>query len=68
MKKQNNNFVDPETFSIIIPYKDFEKIMKMAFEVEDMKVYIKRMEQQYGAIQEMFREALEKIAEINRYL
>lgn len=62
------NFVCPDRYSILIPYKDFEKIVKMAKEVEDMQVKYKHMEEMYLAIQEMYREALQKIAEINRYL
>ncbi len=62
------NFVDSSKYSILIPYSDFEKIMEMARKVDDMEKKYKHMEDMYVAMQEMFREALDKIAEINRYL
>lgn len=62
------NFARPDRYSILIPYKDFEKIVKMAEEIEDMQYRYRRMEEMYLAMQEMYREALDKIADINRYL
>ncbi|MBQ9839102.1 MAG: hypothetical protein IJO56_06415 [Oscillospiraceae bacterium] len=62
------DFVDPSKYSVLIPYADFEKIVSMAKKVDDMQKKYDHMEQMYVAMQEMWREALEKIAEIDRYI
>ncbi len=62
------DFVHPETYSILIPYSDFIKLVDMASKVDEMEKKYKHMEDMYVAIQEMWREALEKIADIQDLL
>ncbi len=58
------DFVHPESYSILIPYSDFIKLVEMASKVDEMEKKYKHMEDMYVSIQEMWREALEKIADI----
>lgn len=62
------DFVHPETYSILIPYSDFIKLVEMASKVDEMEKQYKHMEEMYTAILGMWREALEKIADIQDLL
>lgn len=55
-------------YSVLIPYKDLEKIVSMSHEFVQMKAQYARLEDQYTAIRGMFSECLEKIAEIRDYV
>lgn len=55
-------------YQIIIPYRDFEKMVQSANKIEHIEKMYATMEQRYTAMQELYREALQKIAEINRLL
>lgn len=61
-------FCSPENISVIIPYKDFEKLVGMATNYEELLAKFSQMEKQVDALRGMYREALDKIAEINVYL
>ena len=58
----------PEKYSILIPYKDFEKLIQMATRIEEIEAHCKRMEERNSAMHSMYVELLEKVAEINRLL
>lgn len=62
------NFCCVDNYSVIIPYSEFEKMVNSARKIESMEQAAQRMEMKYIAMQEMFRECLEKIGEINRML
>lgn len=53
---------------VVIPYSEYEKVVKMAQKLEEMDRVIKRMDEQYSAIRGMFSECLEKIREIQRFV
>lgn len=55
-------------YSVLIPYKDLEKMVLMSRELADIKAQYARLEDQYTAIRGMFSECLEKIAEIRDFV
>lgn len=62
------DFCSPENFSVLIPYKDLENLLKVASSIDEMKATLRRMDERNAALQKMYAELLEKITEINRYL
>lgn len=62
------DFCSPENFSVLIPYKDLENLLKVASSIDEMKATIRRLDERNAALQSMYAELLEKITEINRYL
>lgn len=66
MKKEN--FCRVENYSVIIPYKDLEKILQSANKIEHIEELTKRMDERCAKMQLLYSELLEKVAEINRYL
>lgn len=62
------NFCCVDDIQVIIPYKEYERMVHSANKIEEMERTYKHMEEMYVALQQMFREALEKIREINRFL
>lgn len=54
--------------SVIVPYKDFEKLLESGKQIERMENQYKQLEEKYNAMMEIYREILDKVAEINRYL
>lgn len=59
---------NPDDLSVIIPYRDLECLLNIAKDLEEMKKLYRQQELRYAAMQDMFRECMEKISEINRYL
>lgn len=68
MTKKKDNFVASAPPYVVIPYSEYEKVVNMAHEMEEMKQYIKHMDEQYVAIRGMFSECLEKIREIQDFV
>ena len=66
MKKETFCCVD--NFSVIIPYRELEKLLQSANKIEQIEALVKRMDERNSAMQHMYSEVLEKVAEINRYL
>ena len=64
----NDNFCSTENYSVLIPYKDLYALMESANKIGEISAQYTEMCVRYDAIQSMFREALDKIAEINRLL
>lgn len=64
----DENFCCPENYSVIIPYKDFVKMVEMAKKVEHIEKQYTRLQEQYAAIRGMFSECLEKIKEIRDFV
>lgn len=67
-KKPDDEFCGVQNYSVLIPYKDLELIVKAARKTEEMTRLYRTLEKRYGAMQQMHREMLEKIEEINKYL
>ena len=66
MKKEN--FCCVENFSVIIPYRELEKMLESANKISHIEALAKRMEERASAMQVLYSEMLEKIREIDRYL
>lgn len=66
MKKEK--FCSPENLSVIIPYRDYEKLVGMVTNYDVLATRFTHLEKQVDALRGMYREALDKIAEINVYL
>lgn len=62
------DFCSPEKLSVIIPYKDYEKLVKAALSVEDFEATLKRIDERNAAMHQMYVEILEKVAELNRLI
>ena len=65
---KDKDFVASSQLQVIIPYSEYEKVVNMACEVEEIKKQYSRFEEQYAAIRGMFFECLEKIAEIRDFV
>lgn len=66
MKK--DNFCCVENFSVIIPYRELEKMLEVSNKIAHIEQLVKRIDERNSAMQLMYSEMLEKVAEINRYL
>lgn len=65
---KNENFCAPQNFSVLIPYKDLEKLIEFANKYEQMERLVKRMDERCARMQLLYSEILEKVAEMDRYL
>ena len=65
---EKNDFVASDRLQVIMPYSDYEKVVHMAQELEEMKRQFSRIQDQYSAIRGMFSECLEKIQEIQKFV
>ena len=68
MRDSSNGFCSADNFSVLIPYKDLEALLKIARNYDTLMNKVQRMEKQLEALRTMYTEALDRIAEINRYL
>lgn len=64
----DDNFVASDKLQVIIPYSDFEKMIKAVYEMEEMKRQYARLEEQYNAIRGMFSQCLDIVQEIREYV
>lgn len=62
------DFVASDKLQVIIPYSDFEKMIKVVYDMEEMKRQYARMEEQYIAIRGMFSQCLEIVQEIRDFV
>lgn len=65
---QDKDFVAPSRLQVIIPYSDFEKMIKVVEEVEEIKKQFARLDDQYAAIKYMFSECLEIVRDIKKFV
>lgn len=63
-----DSFVAPERLQVIIPYADFEKMVKVVQEVDEIKRQYSQLLDQYAAIKFMFSECLDSIREIKEFV
>lgn len=68
MRESSNGFCSADNFSVLIPYKDLEALLKIVRNYDTLLNKVQRMEKQLEALRGMYTEALDRIAEINRYL
>jgi hypothetical protein len=57
-----------QNYSVLIPYKDLEKMLQSANKIEEMVLLAKRIEERCACMQLLYSEMLEKICEMERYL
>lgn len=63
-----DSFVAPDRLQVIIPYADFEKMVKVVQEVDEIKRQYTQLQEQYAAIKFMFSECLDSIREIKEFV
>lgn len=57
-----------DNYSVLIPYRDLEKLLETANKMQYFQERLHRTDEQLLALRVMYTEVLEKIAEIDRYL
>ena len=62
------DFCCVDNFSVIVPYRELEKMLQSANKIEHIEALVKRVDERNSAMQLMYSELLEKVAEIDRYL
>lgn len=62
------DFCSVGNFTVLIPYQDLEKIMETINNLPQMQADMVQMHKELRALRIMYGEALQKIAEINRFL
>ena len=62
------DFCCVDNFSVLIPYRDLEKLFEIANKLPQFERDLEQTKAQLDALRRMYTEALEKIGEINRYL
>ena len=62
------DFCSPEKLSVIIPYKDYEKLVTAALSIDELQAQINRLTDRCAAIHNLYSELLQKVAEIDRLL
>lgn len=67
-KDPGKDFVASPPPWVIIPYSEYEKVVNMAHEVEEIKAQYARLQEQYAAIRGMFSECLTEIKNIKDYV
>ena len=64
----DKEFCCVENYSVLIPYRDLEKLVDVASKVEQIELQYARIQDQYAAIRGMFSECLDKIDEIREFV
>ena len=62
------DFCNPDKYSILIPYRDFVKLVESARKIEEMSRQYRHMEEMYDAMKSMYQEALDRIEELSKYV
>ena len=62
------DFCCVDNFSVLIPYRDLERLLETSNKMQYFQEELSRTNEQLLALRIMYTEALEKIAEINRFL
>ena len=65
---KNKDFCCVDNFSVIIPYRELEKMLQSANKIEHIEALVQRIDERNSAMQFMYSEVLEKVAEINHFL
>ena len=64
----DEKFCSVEQYSVLIPYRDLERMNLMAKKVEHIEEQYARLQEQYTCIRGMFSECLETIKEIREFV
>lgn len=62
------DFCCVENYSVLIPYKDLEKLVNLAQKTEEVLELVKKVDERYAALQLQYTEAIEKIQELSEML
>lgn len=62
------NFCSVDNYSVLIPYRDLEKMLAIVNKMEHFQAQLERTNEQLSALRFMLTETLEKIAEMDKYL
>ena len=65
---KNKDFCCVDNYSVIIPYKDLEKLLRFVDQYEQFDKRLRRTDEQLLALRIMYTEALQKIADLERYV
>ena len=68
MARRKETLGDLSRYSVNVPMDDFLKIAEMAKNMDAIKVSLKRIDDQYVAMMQIYREMLNKIAEMQKLL
>ena len=63
-----DSFVASEFPMVIIPYKEYEKLVNVAHQVENQSVEIRRISDRQDALYALFGECLEEIKKIRDFV
>lgn len=66
--KSKPDFCCVGNYSVLIPYRDLEKLMEIANKMGSFEDHLSRTDEQLDGLRMMYREAIDKIGEINRLL
>lgn len=61
-------FCSVDKYSVLIPYKDLEKLVNMAQNYEEVLKVLKHLEEQYSALRYQYVETLDKLRELEDML
>ena len=62
------DFCCVENYSVLIPYKDLEKLVNIAQNVDVLIDRVEKIDKRYAALQNQYSEALVKIKELEEML
>lgn len=66
--KSKPDFCCVGNYSVLIPYRDLEKLVEIGNNFEALQDRLSRTEEQLDAVRSMYTEALDKIGEIRRLI
>lgn len=61
-------FCSVDNYSVLIPYKDLEKLVTMAQNYEEVLKVLKHLEEQFAALRYQYVETLDKLRELEDML
>lgn len=65
---KSSNFCNPEKISVVVPYKDFVKLLDMANKYVEVEQRMKRQEEKMGAMMGIYTEILDTVRDIRENL
>lgn len=66
MKKKKS--YSPEEYAVLVPYRDLSKLLEAAANMEELEHKLRRIDERNAAMQLMFTQLAEKVAEMDKYL
>lgn len=65
---KQENFCCVGDYSVLIPYKDLEKMVNLAKKSDELVRRYQRLEKKVDALYNLYLETLEKVSEMNKML